>query len=94
MKIFSAAQIKQWDAYTIQRTSILSINLMENAATACCNWLTAHYNRGNKFAVFCGTGNNGGDGLAIARLLINCGYSVNTYIIAKGEPVADFNTLS
>jgi ADP-dependent NAD(P)H-hydrate dehydratase / NAD(P)H-hydrate epimerase len=92
MKIFSAAQIRQWDAYTIEHTHILSIDLMENAATACSNWLTTHYDRENKFAVFCGTGNNGGDGLAIARLLISNGYSVKTFIINKGEPVPDFNT--
>jgi ADP-dependent NAD(P)H-hydrate dehydratase / NAD(P)H-hydrate epimerase len=93
VKIFSAAQIKKWDAYTIEHTPISSIDLMENAATACYNWLINHYNREKKFAVFCGTGNNGGDGLAIARLLINMGCHVQTYIISNnGEPGPDFST--
>jgi ADP-dependent NAD(P)H-hydrate dehydratase / NAD(P)H-hydrate epimerase len=94
MKIFSAAQIRQWDAYTIEHTPILSIDLMENAATACCNWLINHYNKEKRFTVFCGTGNNGGDGLAIARLLINTGNPVETYIIGNNgdEHSPDFNT--
>jgi ADP-dependent NAD(P)H-hydrate dehydratase / NAD(P)H-hydrate epimerase len=93
MKIFSAAQIKQWDVYTIAHTPILSIDLMENAAKACCEWLMNHFNPQKPFTVFCGTGNNGGDGLAIARLLINEGYEVKIYILNNGgEPTPDFNT--
>jgi ADP-dependent NAD(P)H-hydrate dehydratase / NAD(P)H-hydrate epimerase len=93
MKIFSAAQIKKWDAYTIEHTPIASIELMEQAAEACCKWLGEHFKKEQSFTIYCGRGNNGGDGLAIARLLIKVGYPVQTYIIGSdGEPGPDFST--
>ena len=70
MKIFSAKQIKQWDAYSIKNEPITSINLMERAAIACYQWLVQNDLAKNHFRIFCGKGNNGGDGLALARLLI------------------------
>jgi ADP-dependent NAD(P)H-hydrate dehydratase / NAD(P)H-hydrate epimerase len=89
MKIFSAAQIKQWDAFTIQNEPIASINLMERAATACCNWLLGkNYSRFH-FQIFCGKGNNGGDGLAIARLLIQNNCKATVYILEFGNIGAD-----
>jgi NAD(P)H-hydrate epimerase len=42
MKIFSAALVRQWDAFTIANEPVSSINLMERAATACYDWLTTH----------------------------------------------------
>ncbi len=69
MKIFSASQIKQADQATIKTESISELNLMERAATTCVKWLLAHFQGSETFHVFCGSGNNGGDGLAIARLL-------------------------
>ena len=85
MKIFSAEQIKKWDAYTIKNEPIASINLMERAATACCKWLIGKNFGLQQFRIFCGKGNNGGDGLAFARMLIehNCGVTV--YIL---DPIA------
>jgi ADP-dependent NAD(P)H-hydrate dehydratase / NAD(P)H-hydrate epimerase len=91
MKIFSAAQIKKWDAFTISNEPITSIDLMERAATACCNWLIGKIFGHYHFLVFCGKGNNGGDGLAIARLLIQHGCKVTVYILEFGKPgTADF----
>ena len=69
MKIFSAAQIREWDTATIHRQNISSAALMERAATACTGWLTAAFPQDTLFLILCGMGNNGGDGLAIARLL-------------------------
>jgi ADP-dependent NAD(P)H-hydrate dehydratase / NAD(P)H-hydrate epimerase len=69
MKILNASQLKAADAYTIENEPIASINLMERAAQACEEWLMAHYSPVTRFVVVCGMGNNGGDGLAIARLL-------------------------
>jgi ADP-dependent NAD(P)H-hydrate dehydratase / NAD(P)H-hydrate epimerase len=69
MKIFSTQQIKAWDAYTIEQEPISSANLMERAADNCFNWLSDHYTTEPPFMVFCGVGNNGGDGLVIARQL-------------------------
>lgn len=87
MKIFSAAQIKEWDKYTIAHKPISSIELMERAATACSGWLLQ--NNYKSFVFFCSTGNNGGDGLAIARLLFQKGCSVTVYIVAAGKVVSD-----
>ncbi|MEO6254052.1 MAG: NAD(P)H-hydrate dehydratase [Ferruginibacter sp.] len=85
MKIFSSTQVKQWDSFTIQNEPILSINLMERAATACCNWLIGKNFGTFHFRIFCGKGNNGGDGLAIARMLIEHNCTVTIYIL---DPIA------
>jgi NAD(P)H-hydrate epimerase len=78
MKIFSAAQIREWDAYTIAHEPITSIDLMERAATMCFDWITNHFKNESEYLVFCGTGNNGGDGLAIARMLLHAGKLVTS----------------
>lgn len=68
-KIFSASQIRQADAYTIQHEPIPSIDLMERAVTACYGWICSHLPQAREVTIVCGTGNNGGDGLALARML-------------------------
>jgi ADP-dependent NAD(P)H-hydrate dehydratase / NAD(P)H-hydrate epimerase len=93
MKLFSAAQIKQWDAYTIANEPVSSLDLMERAATACFNWLQQQYPSKQTYYFFCGKGNNGGDGLALARLLGQQKHTVAVYILQTGkEGTADFNT--
>ena len=93
MKIFSAAQIKKWDEFTIQNEPISSINLMERAATYCYCWLIENNFAGKFFKIFCGKGNNGGDGLAIARLLIQNNCRVTVYILEFGNiGTDDFQT--
>src|SRR6185312_12735634 len=69
MKIFSVLQIRNWDSYTMSHEPVKSIALMERAAVACFNWIIQNFNKNTSFKIFCGKGNNGGDGLAIARLL-------------------------
>jgi NAD(P)H-hydrate epimerase len=81
MKIFSIEQIQQWDDYTVNHEPIDSIELMERASFACFNWLNAKFTPSQSYTIFCGTGNNGGDGLAIARMLLLAGNSVNIYIL-------------
>jgi len=85
MKIFSAAQIKQWDVFTIENEPISSVDLMERAATACCKWMIGKNFGAFHFRIFCGKGNNGGDGLAIARLLIEHKCLVTVYILEFGN---------
>ena len=85
MKIFSAAQVKEWDAYSIKNEPITSINLMESAATACYRWFVENGFAGKHFRIFCGKGNNGGDGLALARLLIQNNCKVTVYILEFGR---------
>ncbi len=82
MKILTAKQLYEADQITVKKGNITSVDLMERAATLCFQWI---HNRlqGNSVPihVFCGTGNNGGDGLVIARHLKKYGYHVNTYVI-------------
>lgn len=89
MKLFTAEQIKRWDAFTIQHQGISSLELMERAATKCVNWLTEHGYTNYNFVIFCGKGNNGGDGLAIARLLAQQGENVEVYILEFGKKGSD-----
>ena len=85
MKIFSTAQIKKWDAFTVANEPVSSINLMERAAAKCVEWLTENNYNQNHFQIFCGKGNNGGDGLAIARMLIQKKISATVYILEFGN---------
>lgn len=80
MKILNTTQIRAWDAYTIQHTPIESLALMEKAAMAFTNWFSAIYDVKKNVIVVCGTGNNGGDGMAVARLLYYMGYEVQVII--------------
>ncbi len=89
MKIFSASQIKKWDAFTIANEPITSIDLMERASTACYKWLLGKNLGLFHFRIFCGNGNNGGDGLAIARLLKQNNCSVTVYILELGNTGTD-----
>ena len=93
MKLFSAAQIKAWDQYTIQHEPVTSTELMERAAIRCRDWITANIPPKKNYMVFCGPGNNGGDGLAIARLLIQKENNVQVFILGNtGINSADFLT--
>lgn len=85
MKILSAAQIKQWDQFTIEQEPITSINLMERAAATCVDWIVQHHSSAPSFEIYCSKGNNGGDGLAIARMLIEKKYKVSIHILEFGH---------
>jgi ADP-dependent NAD(P)H-hydrate dehydratase / NAD(P)H-hydrate epimerase len=91
LKILSTNQIRELDAYTIQHRPIASIDLMENACRAVATWFTEHYDPTYKVGVVCGTGNNGGDGLGVARMLKDSGYNVQVWIVKGSMPEsADF----
>ncbi|RZL14823.1 MAG: NAD(P)H-hydrate dehydratase [Pedobacter sp.] len=75
MKLLTASQIGKVDVKTIQKENIKSIDLMECAAKAFCNEFTEHVGIHTSIAIICGPGNNGGDGLAVARLLLKKGYT-------------------
>jgi NAD(P)H-hydrate epimerase len=81
----------EWDRYTMVHEPVSSIGLMERAAHACTTWIMAHVPAGSSFKIFCGRGNNGGDGLAIARQLHEHGYNVDAYTLKGDRPgSADF----
>ena len=93
MKLPDAAQVKEWDRFTIEHEPVSSIDLMERAASACTEWLLKRFNAPSVFKVFCGNGNNGGDGVAIARMLIQKRLPVSVYIIGEGKKGSpDFET--
>jgi hydroxyethylthiazole kinase-like uncharacterized protein yjeF len=93
MKVFSAEQISAWDAYTIREEPIASIDLMERAANACVRWILQAGLSKKHLHIFCGKGNNGGDGLAISRLLLQEGCALTVYIMENGKlGTADFQT--
>lgn len=91
MKILSKTQIQDWDKYTILHEPVSSLGLMERAAARCYNLMIQHLqqdfdNLPNKpFQVFCGQGNNGGDGLVIARFLKSSGYKVEVFVLKQNE---------
>lgn len=78
-KILTIEQIRTCDAETIRIQNIKPIDLMERAASECTNWISKRLNRSYTFHIFCGPGNNGGDGLAISRMLTQAGYTCKTY---------------
>jgi ADP-dependent NAD(P)H-hydrate dehydratase / NAD(P)H-hydrate epimerase len=85
MEIFSAEQIRAWDEYTMTHEPIASIDLMERAAGACLTWLERSGFIGRSFSIYCGKGNNGGDGLALARMLSGLDCRVAVHILEFGH---------
>ncbi len=91
--VCTAAQMREIDKIAAQKFNIPGIVLMENAALACVREISGY----NSFAVICGKGNNGGDGLAIARHLINMGKTVKIYLVLgenfSGDALTNYNIL-
>jgi NAD(P)H-hydrate epimerase len=81
MKILATHQIKLADQYTIANEPISSIDLMERAASACSEYIIEQYGPDCHYIVICGHGNNGGDGLAIARMLRHAECSVEVHVL-------------
>jgi ADP-dependent NAD(P)H-hydrate dehydratase / NAD(P)H-hydrate epimerase len=91
IKILNAEQIREADRLTIANEPVLSIDLMERAAKACSNRLLDFAPAGVPFVFFCGKGNNGGDGLAIARMLYKKGKNISVFIIDEsGKESPDY----
>jgi hydroxyethylthiazole kinase-like uncharacterized protein yjeF len=84
MKLFTAWQMQHWDAYTIKHQQISSLDLMERASQACTDWIIQHHLASQPIKIFCGKGNNGGDGLAIARQLLAAGTGAIIFIAEFG----------
>lgn len=85
MKILSIDKVREADQYTIGNEPIRSIDLMERAAGKVFEWLMAHINKESSVKVFCGTGNNGGDGLVVARRLFEKGFDPMVYMVGNLE---------
>ena len=79
MKIFSAKDNKELDEYTVAKESISLYELMERAASAVTYEIISRWRRNTPVVVFAGPGNNGGDAMAVARMLSEEGYTVSVY---------------
>ncbi|MFH4969112.1 NAD(P)H-hydrate dehydratase [Gaetbulibacter sp. M240] len=82
MKIFSKEQIYEADQQTLKNQGISSTELMDRAGSQIFNWIHLRMQGAQvPIHVFCGIGNNGGDGLVLTQHLISHGYNVTTYIV-------------
>ena len=93
MKILTAAQTRQLDQATMQEQHLLSPELMERAATAFAQWFTSRFTpaEAGEILLLCGPGNNGGDGLAVARLLQHAGYRLRVALLPAGKQSDDWH---
>ena len=91
LPLLTAAQIREADAYTIAHEPITSVNLMERAAKAFVGWFINHFpDKRQAISIYCGTGNNGGDGLAIARMLHDHHYkALNVKVVRFSDKASD-----
>jgi NAD(P)H-hydrate epimerase len=98
MKIVTAAEMRAIDHATSERFGVPSLTLMENAGAAVVEHVLAHYSAAKKIAVFCGKGNNGGDGFVAARLLHEQKKAVQVILLAdpselRGDAAVMFGKL-
>jgi len=93
LKILNTAQIKSLDRATIEGEPISSIDLMERASLAFVRWFIRNFDAVKKVGIVCGQGNNGGDGLAIARMLRERRFDVSVWVVAGGvSETSDFKS--
>lgn len=87
-KIISSSQTKEVDQHTIKNEPILSLDLMERASKAFVSAIENLLHPNESIAVVCGTGNNGGDGLAIARILMWKGFDVQPFLFLVNDQLS------
>ncbi len=87
MKLFTAAQSRELDRKTIEEHGVPSLQLMENAATALSD-VAERIAASKTAAIFCGSGNNGGDGIAAARILARRGFTVRAFLVGSREKLS------
>src|ERR1700730_18418537 len=88
MRILTAEAMRGVDRMAIDELGLTGLLLMENAALGVVEAIGRHYAEAESAAIFCGSGNNGGDGLAVARQLATRGYAVEIFLVAGGRPPA------
>lgn len=85
MKVVTAAEMRQIDQDTIEGVGIPGIVLMETAGSAIVRAIEQHYPTCRRIGIFAGKGNNGGDGIVIARQLVHAGHDVNLFLVSPQE---------
>jgi len=98
MKIVSADEMRAIDRATSERFGVPSLTLMENAGTAVADYVLSHHALAKRIVVFCGKGNNGGDGFVAARRLHQQGKKIQVVLLAdpselRGDAAAMFGKL-
>ena len=93
MKILTATQIREADSYTIAHEPVSAIDLMERAAQVCISEILS-YRDSRHYTIVCGSGNNGGDGLVIARLLHTLGKKITVYLVQQNSTASDCYTIN
>ncbi|TVR83337.1 MAG: NAD(P)H-hydrate dehydratase [Saprospirales bacterium] len=90
LKIPTADQVSTLDQFTILNEPITSLELMERASKIFCHWFVKNFpSRENRIMVLAGPGNNGGDGLAVARLLIIEHYNINVLFLGNPDKASE-----
>lgn len=82
-QVYSAEQVRALDRCAIETFNTPGIDLMERAGAATFRALRQRWPRAKRIAVFCGAGNNGGDGFVVARLAKEAGYEVIVYLLVE-----------
>jgi ADP-dependent NAD(P)H-hydrate dehydratase / NAD(P)H-hydrate epimerase len=88
-KLVNSTQMKEIDAFAIDKVGIPSLVLMENAANQVVNAMEERISKEDIILVVCGSGNNGGDGLAVARILLNHGFQVDVYLVGERDKMTE-----
>lgn len=93
MHLYKALQIKEWDRYTIENEPVESLDLMKRAAQKFTDLFVRYCDISRPVQIYCGSGNNGGDGLVVARLLRAAGYHVAVVLCDFGKASQDMEQL-
>lgn len=86
--VLSVEQVRICDKYAIENIGIPEVVLMENAAKATRDIIASRFSNNERVLILCGAGNNGGDGLALARLMMS-NYRVEVLFVGKIEKMSD-----
>ncbi len=89
MKIFNSSQVKEIDQRTIIEEPITSFRLMERASLRFVQWFEKQFDLGKPVIIFAGSGNNGGDALAISRLLIERHFQLRVYLVPTSTTMSE-----
>ena len=87
-RFLTVEQIREVDRVAVERYRMNSLVLMENAALGCVRWLENRFPDGGEAVILCGRGNNGGDGLAIARHLRVLGWTCRASVLGPAEKMS------
>lgn len=89
IQILTSSQLRQLDAFSVQAQHISSLDLMERASDAFAQMFVKEFDNSRPVVVFAGPGNNGGDGLAVSRLLLAAGFGVAVYLFNTGNGLSE-----